>query len=275
MKKIFFIFVLLAHILSSYGQKKGFSLPFSSRYDENAPILLGLQYNYVNQNYILHLKNNWQTAYPIDYTGENIHDLGELQGIKSKTGHGFSVSIPVDIRATENLYFTFSPSFLFMNNLGVEYKSMDDTRKPLIRQMRHVQTAVEGTNFNSFEFPLSFKFRSDEKILKNNFNRYRGYLTGGLRYSRWIGLNTEYNKLMKETTEVAESLILKPGYTSWEFGAGVDIFFPYFKVSPEIKFNQSFASVLDPKHPLAVDNQFMAPVEKGLIRNIYFSLIFQ
>lgn len=273
MKKLFVLIIFIFALTSSYGQR-GFSLPFSSVYNEDAPILLGLQYNYVNQNYMLGLKKEWERQ-TIDYPGDNINDLGELQAIKSKTGSGFAVSIPVDFRATDNLYFTFSPSFLFINHLGIEYTSMDQTKKPLLRKTRHIQTSSSGSNFNSFEFPFNIKFRSDEKILKNKFNRYRGYVTGGVRYSIWTGINKEYNALLKESSYIAQSIILKPGYLSWEFGIGVDIFFPYFKMSPEIKFNQSFKSVLDHQHPLAADNQFMNPLEKGLIRNIYLSIIFQ
>ncbi|TJZ62758.1 PorT [Sphingobacterium olei] len=273
MKKLPLLILFIFAVTFSYGQR-GFSLPFSSVYDEDAPILLGLQYNYVNQNYILGLKKGWQEQ-TIDYSGDNINDLGELQGIRSKTGTGFSVSIPVDFRANENLYFTFSPSFLFINHLGIEYTSVDETKEPLLRKTRHIQTSTSGSNFNAFEFPFNIKFRSDEKILKNKFNRYRGYVTGGARYSRWIGINGEYNALLKESSDIAQSIILKPGYLSWEFGIGADIFFPYFKMSPEIKFNQSFKSVLDHQHPLATGNQFMDPLEKGLIRNIYLSVIFQ
>ncbi|HMR19693.1 MAG TPA: PorT [Sphingobacterium sp.] len=257
------------------------SLPFTSAYDEDATVLLGIQYNYVNQNYQLALKKDWQ-SYAIDYPGDNINDINGLKSIHSYNSHGFSVGIPMDIRTNANLYLTFNPSFLFINNSGIVYTgtdplSTDFAPKSLIRRTRHLETSTNGTNFNAFEFPLSIKYRSDEKIFKNKFNRYRGYVAGGLRYTRFIGIAGEYEGLLKErqNTPIPQSLIWKIDYPSWEVGLGVDIFFPYFKMSPEIKFNQSFGSVLDHEHPLAAGNKFMAPIEKGLIRNIYVSLIFQ
>jgi len=102
-------------------------------------------------------------------------------------------------------------------------------------------------------------------------------MIGGLKYSRFAGINKEYEQLLKERMNgaIPQSIILKPEYLSWEFGLGVDIFFPHFRMSPEIKFNQSFKSVLNKEHALSTGNQFMAPLEKGLIRNIYVGLIFQ
>ncbi len=258
------------------------SLPFSSNYDEDAVILVGLQYSYVYQNYQLSLRENWESDYEIDYPGENMHDVGSIKSIHSSNGHNFAVGIPVDVRVDNNLYFTFNPTFQFINNSGIAFAGRepvggDTSPRTLIRRSRHILGSTEGSNFNSFEFPFSIKFRSDEKILKNKVNRYRGYIIGGARVSRFIGIQKEYDLLLKEreNSVIAQSLILQPSYLSWEVGIGADIFFPYFKMSPEIKFNQSFTSILDHNHTLAKDNKFMAPLEKGWIRNIYVSLIFQ
>lgn len=289
MKHITFVILGVLLYSNSFGQRK-ISLPFSSSYNENATILLGIHYNLVSQSYQLKLKKNWQQDYPIYYGPGDINNLGELKSIQSKPNIGFSVGIPVDIRTNDNLYFTFNPSFLFFNGLGIEYKSMglnpelgngaidpEWENRTIVRRQRHVISKSEGTNFTAFEFPLSIKFRSDEKVLKNKFNRYRAYLIGGARYTRWIGINGEYEALLDANNPAAipQALIMKPGYLSWEAGLGADIFFAYFKMSPEIKFNQSFGNVFAPNHALAQDNKFMAPIEKGLIRNIYVSLIFQ
>lgn len=278
MKHIFFILVGVFFSLDSLAQRK-ISLPFSSSYNEDATILLGIQYNMVVQSYQLQLKNGWQN-HRIEYNGNDANNLGELKSIQSKPNFGFSVGIPVDIRSNENLYFTFNPSFLFFNNLGIEYQSTGSKpeweNKSIVRKQRHIAISEKGSNFTAFEFPLSVKFRSDEKILKNKFNRYRAYLIGGVRYTRWIGINDEYSGLQnRPKDDIAPSLIMRPGYLSWEAGLGADIFFAYFKMSPEIKFNQSFGNVFAPNHELAKNNLFMEPIQRGLIRNIYVSLIFQ
>lgn len=273
MKKlgVFVCSFLIATVAMGQGR---ISLPFSSVYDEDAMLLIGIQYNYVNQNYQLKLKENWQN-YSIDY-GDNINHLGELKSIRSNNSHGLSVSIPMDFRVNANLYLTFSPSFLFINNSGIEYMSKDSNIEPIIRRTRHNIGNITGTNFNSFEFPLSVKLRSDEKYLKNKFNRYRGYILAGLRYSRLIGIDKEYQGWEKQQNEaIPHPIIVKSSYPSWDIGFGADIFFPYFKLSPEIRFNQSFGNFLDTGHNLAKDNKFMAPLQKAYLRNIYVSLTFQ
>lgn len=207
--------------------------------------------------------------------------IKEFKSIHTAESHGMSVSIPVELRFTNNLSSTFQPTFVFINNGGISYQDahLDDKgniREPLLRRMRHVGTSPDGTNFNAFEFPLNIKFRSDEKILKNKHNRYRGYITAGARYTRWIGIVDEYKGWSAaEQADRPQPIILKPGYLSWEAGIGAEIFFTYFRMSPEIKFIQSVNNVLDPNHELAKNNSFMAPMNKVGIRNIQFSLIFQ
>jgi len=122
---------------------------------------------------------------------------------------------------------------------------------------------------------LSIKFKSDEKILKNKSNRYRTYLLGGLKYSRFLSIDKEYKEIMSMVSMKPEPLIVKPSFISWEAGLGVEIYFTYFKMSPELKFSQSLSSILDHHNVLAQDNQFMAPLDKAFLRNIKFSIIFQ
>ena len=272
------------------------SLPFTGQYDENAWLSIGLQYSYVNSTYRIGLKEGWQkmgvTNFPNNPNPQsNELYIREFKAIQTMESHGMSVSIPLELRLTDNLSTTTQPSFLFINTGGINYYdtplSTDpstvqqavegkNVNSPLPRKMRHKGSLKDGTNFNAFEFPLNVKFRSDEKSLKNNFYRYRGYVTGGARYSRWIGIQKEYNGLINlKDEDQPQPLILKPGYLSWELGIGAEIFFPYFRMSPEIKFIQSFGNVLDANHSLSKNNQFMAPLDKTLIRNIQFSLIFQ
>ncbi|EEI89667.1 hypothetical protein HMPREF0765_4814 [Sphingobacterium spiritivorum ATCC 33300] len=274
-KKLSFIIGLVT--LPFLVSAQSISLPFSSRYDEDATLLFGIQYSYVNSRYVMGLKKDW-SGYPLDYPEGNINEIKDLRSIKSGVGHGMGVGIPIHLRITDNLYSTLSPTFVFINNSSIIYTGTNDdgtTQKSLTRRTRHTTRSEGGTNFNSFEFPLSLKFRSDEKILKNKFNRYRGYMIAGVKWTKWSQLSNDYDALMASNQQSPDPIIIKPDYLSWEAGIGADIFFTHFKVSPEIKFAQSFGNVLDQNHPLAVNNKFMRPLDKTLIRNVYFSLIFQ
>lgn len=274
MRKTVILILCLVGITSSETLlAQRISFPFSGSYDEDAIFKVGIQYSYVNSRYILNLNRNW-SATGIDYGPTNNNTLPNLQSIRSQAAHGMSVGLPIDVRITDNLYSTFSPNFVFINNSSITFSDADPEIGSINKRMRHSTESREGSNFNSFEFPLSLKLRSDEKILRNKYNRYRGYLTGGAKYTRFVGLVQEYNDLIVEL-EQTNPLLVKPGYLSWEAGVGVEIFFTYFKVSPEIKFSQSFGNVLDKKHALNQDNQFMEKLDKAFVRNIQFSLVFQ
>jgi hypothetical protein len=254
------------------------SFPFSG-YDEDAVIQVGIQYNYINQNYQLKLKDNWKQLFEeLDSDPERITYLRELKSIQSKSSSGFSIGIPMDFRWSDKLSINFNPSFNIVNSNQIVFSPMDVEENPIVRKSKHVQQDLRGDNFNSFEFPIGLKFRSEEKGLLESDVKYRGYVLGGVRLTRWIGFIKHYNDLRLESKNkltVPEAIILRPEYMSWEAGIGFDIYLSYFKVSPEIRFSQSMNNVLSNNHLLSAENKFMAPIDRGLIRNIYFSLIFQ
>lgn len=276
MKKLALALLLFIGLSPFAFAQKRVSLPFSSYYDENAWLSLGLQYNYINSSYRLGLNKDWATMGAMQKDPKHIFYVDNFNSIKTVTSHGMSVGLPIELRLGDNVSTTFQPTFTFINSVAIAYSGLDNAGDPktLDIRMRHSASSVGGTNFNAFEFPLNIRFRSDEKILKNHHNRYRGYIVGGARYTRWTGINEEYTNLMGLPTPT-QPLIMKPGYFSWEAGFGAEIFFPFFRMSPEIKFIQSVGDVFDRGHNLAVNNDFMKPLEKTLIRNIQFSLIFQ
>jgi hypothetical protein len=59
----------------------------------------------------------------------------------------------------------------------------------------------------------------------------------------------------------------------YEAGVGLDLYFEWFKLSPEIKFSQTTKSVLLDKDRL--ENPYIAPIDKMFLRNLQFSLFFE
>lgn len=278
MKNIWTVIIFIFLGTSSHAQSK-FSIPFSSAYDEDAGVLLGIQYSLGLSNYLLDLEKHWHQM-SMNYGDGNINNLYRLKSITSTPSLTFSVGIPVDVRITDNLYTTFNPSFTFINNSQVTFTGEDPDREPperkeINKRTRHTANMSEGTNFNSFDFPLAIKFRSDQKYLRNKFNRYRAYMLAGAKYTRWLDINQEYKEIQNTNSTKPEPLIMKPGFYSWEAGVGLDIFFTYFKMSPELKFSQSFGSVFDSNSPLLQTNQYMPPLHKAYLRNVYLTIIFQ
>ena len=60
------------------------------------------------------------------------------------------------------------------------------------------------------------------------------------------------------------------GFGSYEAGLGCDIYFEYFKLSPEIKIANSLGNILVPQA-----QPFSAPLSKLGLHTIMFSLIFE
>jgi hypothetical protein len=60
------------------------------------------------------------------------------------------------------------------------------------------------------------------------------------------------------------------GFSSYEAGLGCDIYFEFFKLSPQIKVSNSFGNILVPEnHP------FSAPISKLSLHTVMFSLFFE
>lgn len=282
MRKLTAIVCCLFAGLIAHAQSH-FSFPFSSRYDEDAALSVGISYSYINARYVPILANDWNQS-DIVFQPGHLHNVEDLQSISSPGTHGVSVGIPVDFRINNNWYATFQPNFVFINHATIRFTSQpgfstDQPGEPVHydRKMRHVNTSLDGTNFNSFEFPIRLKYRSDEKYFLKRTNRYRGYITGGVKLTRWLGIHEEYSQLKNTggaTTPKSIALVAKPEFASWELGIGTEIFLPYFRVSPEIRFSQSMGSVLDKSGILNEDNLYMNKLDKALFRTVSFSLIF-
>ena len=63
----------------------------------------------------------------------------------------------------------------------------------------------------------------------------------------------------------------KKSYWSLEAAFGLDLYFEYFKMSPEIKLSYSLNDVLD----RTVANPYNYPIDKLMLRHVTFSLFFE
>lgn len=80
---------------------------------------------------------------------------------------------------------------------------------------------------------LLIKFKSERR--KN----VRAYLIGGLRMSYDLS-----SSVTKNRSDESPVVSLVPYTAGYEFGMGLDIYFPYFKFSPEIKVMNTFGNAV-------------------------------
>jgi hypothetical protein len=213
---------------------------------DQSDLSFGFTFTYVSNSYKIVKKPDWRTPYFDPGVNHNITD--SLSNIISKPASGFAIGFITRYRLTEHIEARITPSLVFADRsifYSYDTPSQDVTKS--------VQTTT-------VDFPLEFKLKSDR------IQDFRAYLLGGVKYSQAIGrgqAQTAIDPLQKNLKNVS-------GFGSWEAGIGCDIYFEFFKLSPEIKLSNSFGNVLLP------DNEpFSSPISKLSLHSIMFSLYFE
>ncbi len=96
---------------------------------------------------------------------------------------------------------------------------------------------------------------------------FRAYVLGGVKYSQAIGTRVNADA----GAALADKFVKNVGsYGSYEAGIGCDIYFEFFKLSPEIKLSNSFGDLmLHENHP------YSRPIDKLSLHTLMFSLVFE
>lgn len=219
---------------------------------DDETIHFGFSFHYINADYKIKLKPDWQSPH-----SDTPDDLASPISIVSPFYHGVGLGLLADLKLAENANLRFTPTLAFSNKV-VNYTFStsaipDDNHKTIEKLVRA----------SYIDLPLLFKFKSDRK------GNYRGYLIGGGKYSMNVVSAKRYNDFGQAAVE--KLLKTKPGYFSYEAGIGFDLYFDFFKMSPEIKWVQSIGNLLDTREP----NMFNHPIDRLTLRNFQISLFFE
>lgn len=214
----------------------------------------GFTFQYIASEFKILKFDNWKERFP-DLNNPPSNNLieSELKSMTSPVTPGFGLGFVADFRMGNNTNLRFTPGMIFADRV-VDYEFED----PTFDIKKIVQTSL-------VELPLGIKLKSDRR--KN----FRAYMIAGGKYSIDITSKKKTDNSLL-TTEAKNIKNLKN--TLWyEAGFGFDLYFDYFKMSPEIKFAQSLKSVLDGRDRL--ENPYTSPIDKLFIRNFQFSLYFE
>lgn len=213
--------------------------------DQN-DVSFGFTFQYVNSYFKIDKKPGWRKPY-FD-TQENKYITDSLSSIGSKGSPGFAVGFIARYRITDHLEVRTTPGLVFADRT-ISYTYPDANE--------NVTKTVQST---MVEFPVSLKLKSDR------IHDFRAYMLAGIKYSEAIGSK----KNSPDTDPLSQLVTNQKGFGSYEVGIGCDIYFEYFKLSPEIKIANSFGNVLHPE-----DNPFSSPINKLSLHTIMFSLYFE
>ncbi|MDP9047475.1 MAG: PorT family protein [Bacteroidota bacterium] len=207
----------------------------------------GFTFGYISSNFKIVKKPDWRNPYFDPSTNRNITD--SLNSISSKPLPGFVIGFIARYRLSDHLEVRATPSLVFADrSLSYVY----------VTSSQNVSKLVQTT---TVDIPLSLKLKSDR------VGDLRAYILGGVKYSQAIG-----SKRNTDATLALQEKLVKniSGFGSYDVGLGCDIYFEFFKLSPEIKLSNSMGNVLLPEnHP------FSSPISKLSLHTIMFSLYFE
>lgn len=215
-------------------------------------IHFGFTFQVLASEYKVLKKPDWRDPY-YDLTqapgGTPLHN--GLRSIYSENNVGYGLGFVVNKRVSSHADLRLTPTLVF-NDRILNYQFLDP--EPIKQQV--VPTTL-------IDLPLSFKLKSDRR--KN----FRAYMIGGLKYTMDI---TSAKKRSNDGKTAMEMLLRnKKNFLSYEAGLGMDLYFEYFKMSPEIKYSSSFNSILEHDN----NNPYSNPLNKLMLRHVTFSLFFE
>lgn len=140
---------------------------------------------------------------------------------------GFSVGVLGEMRLNTYLSLRLTPTMHF----GQKHISF------------HEQVSSRDSTQNMKSVYISIPL--DLKISGPRFNNYRPYILAGV------------NPMIDLTTKKQKALLMKPFDCYLEIGMGCDIYLPFFKLIPELKFCFGLANILQKNRTDLVDKNLM------------------
>jgi len=242
------LFLLLISFNAVHAQNWGGGVD-----DEN--VHFGFTFHYANTLYKIQRSPNWREPFRDPVNGTLLTD--SLSALYSKAAPAYGIGFVVNGRISNNLDVRITPTLVFSNRLA-EYE--------------YAAPAINNTAFSNYEQKVSatlVEFPVGIKIKSNRRNNFRAYMLYGAKYTMDIGSKKKTDD--SEQDYIYKLLKNRKNYLSYEAAFGMDLYFEYFKMSPEIKLSYSLNNLLNNEEA----NPYNAPIDKLMLRHVTFSLFFE
>ncbi len=143
-----------------------------------------------------------------------------ISSAESVTGPGFNLGIVSNLKVGQYFDFRFLPTLSFAER-NIRYSSPSDSRPPYNRKIESVLV----------EMPFHIRYKSAP------YNDMRLFIVAGIKYSFDVASDSR-------TRQADELVKIAPTDFAFEYGAGVQFFFPYFIFSPEFKVSHGISNIL-------------------------------
>ncbi|SNR31976.1 MULTISPECIES: porin family protein [Hymenobacter] len=155
------------------------------------------------------------------------------QGVSANSiiSPGFTVGFLADVRLADYLSFNFAPGVSFMTR-RIEFKPYGYSQNTTQYPSDPEEITTQEIGATQVNMPLLLKLKSQRR------RNTRVYLVGGVNPNFNIGnrrKDPEVNLLRAASSDFAV-----------EYGVGLDLFYPFFKFSPELRFSHGLKNLLEP-----------------------------
>ena len=179
---------------------------------------------------------------------ENFILNDSLRIAESTRGAGFNLGIVTNLKIGQHFDFRFLPTLSFTDRNLQYFKVGDETNTPLNKRIESVFV----------EMPFHVRYKSAP------YRDVRLFVIAGAKYSFDVASNSR-------ARQAAQLVQIAPSDFAFEYGAGVQIFFPYFIFSPEIKISHGISNALIYNPELNFSNV----IERILSRTVTISFHFE
>ncbi len=174
---------------------------------ENKPYYFGITLAFHSSNYKI-------------FRSKKFNEQEQILSVESVTGPGYNVNVISNLKIGRYFDFRLLPGFSFTER-NIQYRDLS-------LQKEFDQRTIESV---FVEVPFHARFKSEP------YNDMRVFVLGGIKYGFDIASKARRRK---------DENILKiaPVDFSVEVGFGMQFFFPYFILSPELKYTHGLNNIL-------------------------------
>lgn len=216
-------------------------------------ILLGLgQDAFAQRNHMQYGNRRLYFGISLGFNTQNfriVHDQSfvfndTMQSIISKRGPGFNLGIVSNLALGKYFDLRFVPALVF-GDKKLEYNQRDSI------VTRSIESII-------LDFPLTVRFKSQP------IRDVKLYVLAGMKYSLDLASNAKARRADDQVKVFRNDLAI-------EYGLGLQIFFPLFIFSPELKFSQGIMNL----HARNPDLIYSSTIDKLFSRTLTLSLHFE
>jgi opacity protein-like surface antigen len=199
-------------------------------------------------------------------TDAGMTDNNQL-GVNTETTIGFSVGLIGDLKLNDYFNLRFEPG-LDIAKRELVYRRELLEQYPNIGDPDYLNDTIRNINSTYINLPLLLKFGGKRR------HNIRPYAIGGMNLG--IDLTSNEDSSNDNFNGIDGFRMTKMNY-SWQAGAGIDWYLPFFKLSTEIRgsFGINDEMVLDGNPPGSIDSPWTSTIEELHTRAIFFVLKFE